>query len=112
MECLDLTVSNFMEKSIGLKRVEFTICYCKKLNICRSQFGNQKRLTYWCSFNFGGFSIKCPLKLFSILVGATIKGKNMLPLGSIFFPLLVAPFKMWFTGPGNRCFLSKVGLSI
>ena len=29
-----------------------------------------------------------------VLKGATIKGKNMLPLGSIFFPLRVAPIKI------------------
>ena len=33
------------------------------------------------------------LKLLSILIGATFKGKNILPMGSIFFPLIVAPFK-------------------
>ena len=26
----------------------------------------------------------------------TLKGKNMLPMGSISFPLMVAHFKMWF----------------
>ena len=36
-------------------------------------------------FNFGGFSIECPLKLFSLLIGATIKGKNKLRMESIFF---------------------------
>ena len=30
-------------------------------------------------------------RLFSILIGDTLKGKNMLPMGSIFFPLIVAP---------------------
>ena len=36
-------------------------------------------------------------KLFSILKGATFKEKNMLPnLGSIFFLLIVDPFKTWF----------------
>ena len=33
--------------------------------------------------------------LLFILIGATFKGKNMLPMGSIHFPLIVAPFKMW-----------------
>ena len=28
--------------------------------------------------------------------GATFKGKNMLPNWTIFFPLIVAPFKTWF----------------
>ena len=32
-------------------------------------------------FGFSGCSIKCPLKLFSILKGASIEGKNMLPMG-------------------------------
>ena len=40
--------------------------------------------------------MSCPLKLFFILIGATFKVKNMLPMGSIFFPLIVAHFKMWF----------------
>ena len=29
-----------------------------------------------------------------ILKGATIKGKNMFPIGSIFFPLKVAPMRI------------------
>ena len=29
-----------------------------------------------------------------VLKGATIKGKNMLPIGSIFFPLKVAPLRI------------------
>ena len=29
-----------------------------------------------------------------ILKGATIKGKNMLPIGGIFFPLRVAPMRI------------------
>ena len=33
------------------------------------------------------------LKLFSILIGATFKGKNMHHIGNIFFPLIVASFK-------------------
>ena len=33
---------------------------------------------------------------YSILLGATLTGKNMLPIGSIFFPLIVAPFKTCF----------------
>ena len=35
--------------------------------------------------------------LFSILIWATLKGNNMLPIESIFFPLIVAPFKMWLS---------------
>ena len=34
-----------------------------------------------------------PTEVISILIGATFKGKNMLPMGSIFFTLIVAPFK-------------------
>ena len=43
-------------------------------------------------YNFDGFSVKFPLKLFSILIRATFKGKKMLPIeiGSIFFPLIGA----------------------
>ena len=29
-----------------------------------------------------------------ILKGATFKGKNMLPIGSIFFPLIVSPMRI------------------
>ena len=32
-------------------------------------------------------------KVFSILLEATLKGKNMLPRGSIFFPLRLAAFE-------------------
>ena len=32
------------------------------------------------------------IKLFTILIGATLKGKNKLPMWSIFFPLIVASF--------------------
>ena len=41
-------------------------------------------------FNFGGFSIQCHLKLLSFFIEFTFKGKNMLPMASIFFPLIVA----------------------
>ena len=34
--------------------------------------------------------------MFSILIGTTSKGKNKLPIGSLFFPLKVANFKMCF----------------
>ena len=34
--------------------------------------------------------------LIYIFKGATFKGKNMLPIGSIFFPLIVAHFKTGF----------------
>ena len=33
--------------------------------------------------------------LVPILIGATLYGKNMLPMGSILIPLIVAPFKLW-----------------
>ena len=52
-----------------------------------SKFGNFRRLTY-----FDGFSIECPLKL-SFSEGATLKGKNMPPVGNIFFPLTEATFQ-------------------
>ena len=59
-------------------------------------------------FNFGGFSISCPLKLLSIIIGATFKGKNMLPMRSIFFPLIVTPFKTWFLYGETYSTISKV----
>ena len=31
-----------------------------------------------------------------ILIGTTFQRKNLLPIGSIFFPLIVAPFLTWF----------------
>ena len=34
-----------------------------------------------------------PLMLFSIPIGATLEGKNMLPMGSILFPFIVAPLR-------------------
>ena len=51
----------------------------KYLIYAASKFGNLKRLTFWRSFFFGGFSAYCPLKL-SVIIGATFKGKNMLPM--------------------------------
>ena len=48
------------------------------------------------------------LKEISILIGATFKGKNMLPMGSIFFPLIVAPVKTWFPLCWNILHHSKV----
>ena len=47
------------------------------------------------------------LKLLSILIGATFKGKNMLPMGSIFFLLIVAPFMTWLPQHCNLIYLSK-----
>ena len=41
------------------------------------------------------------LKLFSIFIGATLKGKNTLPLENIFFPLVVTPFKIGLSRRGN-----------
>ena len=35
------------------------------------------------------FSILCPLKLLSIVIGATLKDMNMLLMWCIFFPLLI-----------------------
>ena len=48
------------------------------------------------------------IKLFSFLKGATLKGKNMLPIGSIFLTLIVALFKVWFSQHGNRHYHSKL----
>ena len=64
--------------------------------LAASKVGDFKMLTYWCSLILAVFSFYCPSKLFSILIGATLKGKIMLPMGTIFFPLTVAPFMMWF----------------
>ena len=66
--------------------------YCKHLIFMASKICDFKR-----QFNFGGFSIYCILKLFSNLTGANLKGKIYSILGSIFFPLIVAPFKTWFS---------------
>ena len=47
-----------------------------------------------------------------ILKSATIKGRNMLLIGSIFFPLRVAPmriesnFKGYYIGPVKQLFLA------
>ena len=51
-------------------------------------------------------------KLFSIIIGATLNGKNVLPMGSKFFPFIVVPFKTEFSQRGNMLYRSKVGLSI
>ena len=39
-----------------------------------------------------GIVVILRLKVFSIYIGATLKGKNMLPKENIFFPLIVTPF--------------------
>ena len=61
---------------------------CKTLNIHGIKIWPFSKIDLLASFNFGGFSI---LKLLSICIGATFKGQNMLPVGSIFFTLMVAP---------------------
>ena len=37
---------------------------------------------------------ECPLKLFSIVINATLKEKNMLPMGNIFFLLIIVVSSM------------------
>ena len=37
-----------------------------------------------------------PFKIISFLIGATVKGKNMLPKGSISFTLMLAPLRCGF----------------
>ena len=64
------------------------------------------RNSKWCSVS------SLTLIEYSILTWATLKGKNMLPMGSIFFPSKVAPFKTWFPWYWNILCCSKVGLSI
>ena len=64
----------------------------KQLICAASRFGDFKRLTYWCSLILTVSQFYAPQK--SLLIGTTLKGKNMLPMGSIFLPLKVAPFKM------------------
>ena len=41
-------------------------------------------------FNSGGFSIYCPLKLTSFLIGNTLKGENILSFDSILFEDLIS----------------------
>ena len=50
--------------------------------------------------------------IFYIPIGATHKGKNKLSMGSIFSLLLVALFKILFSGFGSRLICSIVGLSV
>ena len=53
------------------------------------------------------------MSLCSILIGASLKGKNTLPMGSVFFPLIVAPFKTsFFNMETEQLYRSKVGLSV
>ena len=58
-----------------------------------SKFGNFKKLAYWRSLILAVSQFKIFQSYILFLTGATIKGKNMLPLGSIFFPFIVAPVK-------------------
>ena len=50
------------------------------------------------------------MTIFSILIGVTLKGKTMLPLGNMSFHLIVhvIPFKKVFSGRGNRLYGSIV----
>ena len=50
-----------------------------------------------------------PVKLFSILIGATLKGKNTLHKWSI-FPLTEAPIKMWISWVKSSELLVKLEL--
>ena len=63
-----------------------------------SKFGNFKRLTYWCSLILAVSQYNV-IKVIFCSHSGYFKGKNMLPKGSIFYPLIVAPFKTWFS-PG------------
>ena len=65
---------------------QITNHYCKTHNIGGIKIWRFSKTDLLASFNFHIGS------LFSIHVGATLKGKNM---GSIFFPLIVASFKTW-----------------
>ena len=56
------------------------LVYCKKVNNHSIKIWHFSKNDVLLSFNFGRFSITRPLKLFFISVGATLKGKNMLPV--------------------------------
>ena len=67
------------------------------------RIGDFKRLAYRRSLILAVSQFNALWKLVSILIGATIKWKNMLPIGSIFFPLIVARSKKWFP----RCWFNS-----
>ena len=48
-----------------------------------SKFGNFKRTGILEKLNFGIFFNLMPFKVFSILIGATLKEKNMLLMGTV-----------------------------
>ena len=47
-----------------------------------------------CTLTYFEWLSMCQSNGNHVLKGATIKGKNLLPMGSIFFPLKVAPMRI------------------
>ena len=55
------------------------ILYCKTINIRRIKIWRFKRLIYWCSLILGITQLTA-VKIISILIWATLKRKNLLPI--------------------------------
>ena len=62
-----------------------------------SKFGNFLKKDLLGQVNLRCFSIYCSLKFFSIIFRATLKRKNVLPMLSISFNLIVVSFKTWLS---------------
>ena len=63
--------------------------FFKNLILAASNFDDFKGQAYWRSLILAASQFNVLLRLLSSPIGATFKGKNMLPMGSIFFPLTV-----------------------
>ena len=79
----------------------FIVTEYAALIFAASKFGDFKRLINWHSLILAVSQFNALLKSFSILIWATVTGKNMLPMGSIFFPLMLALLRMWLSHHGN-----------
>ena len=67
--------------------------HCRFLTLDLSRLAYFKKITViLAQFNFDGFSFSTIFKVISILT--TLTGENMLPVGSIFSPLIEASLRM------------------
>ena len=75
--------------------------FFKNLILVASNFDDFEGQAYWRSLILAVSQFGVLLKLLSSPIGATFKEKNMLPMGSIFFPLTVdvVSFKLKLTLP-------------
>ena len=88
---------------IDLSGLEKTVNH---LIFASSLFGNFKRLTYQHRL-----ILVVSFKLFSILIGTTFKGENMLPMGRVFLHVETFCSKLVFDVPSTIFQLNRDGAS-